>query len=64
LVDRHRDEIYSERPPGALLEAARRYCDPGIDDDALRDAIHFLPDVLARARELRRGLLTLARSQI
>jgi hypothetical protein len=47
-----------------LLDAARRCCSWSVSDDTLREVIGFLPDGLARAAELRRGFLALARPQI
>jgi hypothetical protein len=55
---------YSETNPEALLPAAKRYCDHSVDDESLREILSFLPNSLARARALGRGLLTLARAQI
>jgi hypothetical protein len=55
---------YAQTSPQDLLDAARRYCSWSVDDDRLREVIGFLPDGLARAAELQRGFLALARPQI
>lgn len=47
-----------------LLAEARRYCGGSVGDDALSEALTFLPEGLARAREAGRGFLALARAQI
>jgi hypothetical protein len=47
-----------------LLDAARRCCSWSVSDDTLREVIGFLPDGLAKAAELQRGFLALARPQI
>jgi hypothetical protein len=56
--------VYAATSPQDLLETARRYCGWSVPDDALRDVIGFLPNGLARASELQRGFLALARAQI
>jgi hypothetical protein len=55
---------FAAASPPDLLDAARRYCSWSVSDDTLRDVIGFLPDGLARAAELQRGFLALARPQI
>jgi hypothetical protein len=55
---------YVGTSPQDLLAAARRYCGSIVDDDTLREVLDFLPDGLARARQLKGGFLALARPQI
>jgi hypothetical protein len=47
-----------------LLDRARRYCSWRVDDDDLQEVFGFLPNGLARARELGRGFFSVARAQI
>jgi hypothetical protein len=47
-----------------LLDRARRYCSWRVEDDDLQEVFGFLPNGLARARELGRGFFSVARPQI
>jgi hypothetical protein len=55
---------YAGTNPDDLLATAHRYASYDAYDDTLREIIDFLPEGLARAKELRRGFLALARAQI
>jgi hypothetical protein len=57
-------QAYAGASPQDLLDKARNFCGWSVDDGSLRDVVGFLPDGLARARELGLGFLALARPQI